>query len=463
MIESRVGMTKICGIDCPFSYEQDMEKITVHTGNKSIEIPDGMDKIIGQRLGMFIGGYTLYKLNTPLSNGHMCIADGKAKQISIADQIRSIEYFIDDYQENSSYTEMRFQFSELDYFLPSNSRVTISSEEIVFSRIKDTVYNFDIQYCDSVVSVYFNRIINAHSNVKTEAETISEIVLKFLETDELEYLIDMYSAARRFFTFVCNRQNISFRSTTLIGSYPRKTMKDNKIIDAVGYTKQKLVPSQKYLEPLEDEKTIKKTPNSCLFSDKIKELFQLFFEEKTGDMTIVDVSSIHPSFKYRNLIDLEQSLHTTAAFEHYVRNILPEISSQETIDFFNDIEVLVDGYIEIATGKKKKKAKDFKKTLRPQVSLEDKIIKAYDGYSTWQALKPILLEWFGDDITDLASAANLWRNELAHEKREYQPDKNVINAVRLVEYINYCIIFRCAEYNDEKIKLILSEILSRPI
>ena len=88
-------------------------------------------------------------------------------------------------------------------------------------------------------------------------------------------------------------------------------------------------------------------------------------------------------------------------------------------------------------------------------------MKAYDGYATWQTLRPILSEWFGDDVTALASAANLWRNELAHEKREYQPDINVINAVRLIEHINYCIILRHAGYEDEQIKSILSEILAR--
>ncbi|MDD4113570.1 MAG: hypothetical protein PHC56_11165 [Herbinix sp.] len=88
-------------------------------------------------------------------------------------------------------------------------------------------------------------------------------------------------------------------------------------------------------------------------------------------------------------------------------------------------------------------------------------MKAYEGYSTWKALKPILLEWFGDNIADLASAANLWRNELAHEKREYQPDINVIKAIRLVEHINYCIVLRLAGYDDEHIKIVISETLTR--
>lgn len=314
MVESRVGMTTICKNDCPYCYEENMERITVYTRNKAIEIPDGMDKIIGQRLGMMVGGYSLFKLTVPLSNDCMLIAGDKAKHVSAADQIRFIDYIIDDYQQNSKYTEMRLQFSELDYFLPSCNRVTVLEKEIIFSRIKDCVYNFDIQYRDSVVSVSFNRKINGHCNVKAEAETISEVILSFTETDDLEYLTDMYFSARMFFSFVCNRQNISLRSATLIGTYPKKTIKDEKVVDAFGHTQQRLIPSQKYLEPLEDDKKTKKTPNSDLFSNKIKELFQLFFEEKTGDISIFDGSSIHPSFKYRNLIDLEQTLHITAAF-----------------------------------------------------------------------------------------------------------------------------------------------------
>lgn len=103
---------------------------------------------------------------------------------------------------------------------------------------------------------------------------------------------------------------------------------------------------------------------------------------------------------------------------------------------------------------------DFIKSLMPQISLKDKVLKVYGGYEGWDSLRPVLAEWF-DDVSSLASAANLWRNELAHEKREYQPDVNVILAVRLVEHMNYCIILRKAGYSDEAIKSILTEVLVR--
>ena len=140
---------------------------------------------------------------------------------------------------------------------------------------------------------------------------------------------------------------------------------------------------------------------------------------------------------------------------------MPEISSQATIDFIKDLESLLDDYIESATGKKKKKAKDFKKSLKPQISLEEKALKSFNGYDTWQPLAPILSEWFGDNISTLACVVNLWRNELAHEKREYEPNADVVTAIRLVEHLNYCIILRHAGYNDDEIKAILSEVLTR--
>ena len=461
MSQLTFGMTTICGNTIPFCYEYETEKITISPGSRLITIPDKMDQIVGQKFGMMTGGNILYKLSVPLSNDCMAFVGKDATPVSLANQERYVDYFIEDYYENSSYTEMRLRFPELNYFIPSTSRTNLSKDEIIFFRIKETLYNFDIKYCDTMVSVSFNIGMNMNQHVKSIAETISEVSLKFPETDDLEYLIELYNDVRCFFSFICNRQNIGLRNAELIGNYPRKTIENSVITDSIGYTSQKLVLSQKYLEPLEDEKKVKKTPNSSLFSENLQKLFQLFFPEKAEGIALVNRNSIHSSFKYRNLIDLEQSLHITTTFEYYMRAIMPEISSQETIDFYKDINAFVDEYISKSSGKRKQKAKEFKKTLRPPISLKEKVVKAYEGYSTWQPLKPILSEWFGDDITVLAKTANDWRNELAHAKREYQPSINVINAIRLVEHVNYCIVLRHAGYNDEQIKSIISDTLIR--
>ena len=41
------------------------------------------------------------------------------------------------------------------------------------------------------------------------------------------------------------------------------------------------------------------------------------------------------------------------------------------------------------------------------------------------------------------------------------PDENVVYAIRLLEHINYCIVLRKAGYNDNEIKLITDELLTK--
>lgn len=460
MFQRLNGIIKIDNYDCQFYYDSETEKIIIYMGNKGITVQKEMSTVIGQPLGKN-GKYIFFKLGGFLFNDTMTWEEGGLKPSVLADQICSVEYCIEDYKSNSSYTEMRMQFSELDYFIPATGRCRVTEDEIIFSREKESLYSFDVQYADTTVHVSFDTKIAGNENVKATAETISELSLTFPKTDDMDYLTRLYDGVRGFFSFVCNRQNIDLRSAVLIGKYPRITFKEEKMIDTEGHTQQTIFFSQKYIEPEEEIKQIKKVPNIRMFSVQLKELFQLFLEEKKDDIAVVNWSVIHHSFKHRNLIDLEHSINLTSSFEYYVRTLLPEMSSSETREFYNDMQELLEKYIRETTGKKKNKAKSLKKSLKPEVSLEEKIKKAYEGYSEWQPLKDILFEWFGEDISNLAKEANLWRNELAHDKREYQPKVETIDAVRLVEHINYCIVLRKAGYDDENIKAIISKILTR--
>lgn len=253
------------------------------------------------------------------------------------------------------------------------------------------------------------------------------------------------------------------RSAILYGNYPSKTIDENKQpVDTSITTKQNIHFSQKYLEPMESEKKIKKVLNGKYFASKLPELFQMFFERICEEDAIVNASSVHHSLKYRNLIDLEQSLHITATFEHYVKTLLPEMSSKSTLEFYGDMEKILEKYIADTTGKKQEKAKKFLKGLAPQIPLEGKILKVCNGYADWEPLSDIISELFaGEDLVALAREANVWRNELAHDKREYMPTIEAIKAIRLVEHLNYAIILRYAGYPNVEIKGILSQLLAR--
>lgn len=456
------GLFRIDEKDIPVFYDESAEKLTVYFGDKSVEIPERLDRIIVKRLGLLTEGLILYKLCVPLFNTCSTITSEGVVNVAQGMQTCDVDYYIRDYKAESTYTEMRLQFAELNYLIPSAGRAKMIDDQILISRQKDQIYNFDIIFKDVKINVSFEAKAKADSTCRLNAETYSELTLKFPKTNDIDFLIELYIRTRNFFCFVCNRQNIALRDAVLIGSYIGKDIDENrKIVDREYLTQQKICFNQKYLEPLENFKNSKKVLNLRYFASKLNELFQLFFERKMDEEALVNSSSIHHSLKYRNLIDLEHSLHITAAFEYYVRAVLPEISSESTIEFIEDMKKLLDEYISSTSGKKKSKAKSFKKGLKPQISLEEKILKAYNGYGDWASLSEILLDWFGVDVTDLADAANEWRNELAHEKREYCPDVKAIRAIRLVEHLNYCIILRKAGYTNAETKTILEEILAR--
>ena len=453
-----IGQTEV-----PFLFDKKNGMLTAYFGGKTVEFPENIYNIVGRDSDKLCG-YTYYKLSVPLMSYRLAIIGTEAKQVAMGNQNVAVEYYIEKYQPRTFYSEMKLQFEELNYFLPSCIQMVSQDDKMIFSRKVNHVYQFEINYCNTTLYISFDIAATGVMGAKSTAETISEVIITFPETDDLGFVNDIYLRTRNFFSFVCNRKNIGLRGATISGKYPSKKPEGGKLIDVEYPTSQDIFFSQKYLEPMEIDKKNKEVLNIRYFSGKLKELFQMFFEFGEGEQAIVNDSSIHHSFKYRNLIDLEQSLHITATFEHYVKFLLPEMSSASTLEFIEDMKEFLEGYIidESKTKKKRNKAKDFLKGLAPQISLKDKVIKVYKGYSNWKSLSTVLNELFKEeDIPVLATEANEWRNELAHDKREYVPNVNAIKAIRLLEHMNYSIVLRQAGYSDEEINYILKEILIR--
>ena len=164
MSQQLSGTTEICGYDFPFCYDEDTENINIYIGNRIITVPEEMDMIFGKKLGMMTGGNILFKLSVPLTNSIMEIENGISKYVSCFNQIRPVDFFIENFQEHSEYTEMRLQFPELDYFIPSIGRATVTKEEVIFSRLKESLYSFVVKYADTDVSVSFDTKMKGNAN-----------------------------------------------------------------------------------------------------------------------------------------------------------------------------------------------------------------------------------------------------------------------------------------------------------
>ena len=226
--------------DIPVFYDESTEKLTVYFNDEGVALPDHMDKIIVKRLGLLTDGLILYKLSVPIFNTCAIMDGDTLVNVAQGMQNSDVDYYIRDYKPESTYTEMRLQFAELNYFLPSIGRTEITDKQIVLSREKDQIYNFDIIFKGAKIDISFETKTKAISNCQVNAETYSELTLKFPKTSDIDFLIELYIRTRNFFAFVCNRQNIALRDAILIGSYMGKGLdKEKRIVDKEYRTQQK--------------------------------------------------------------------------------------------------------------------------------------------------------------------------------------------------------------------------------
>lgn len=196
----------------------------------------------------------------------------------------------------------------------------------------------------------------------------------------------------------------------------------------------------------------------------IDSLFNIVAEDISGKLNEggnISISSIHPSTKRRNLIDLQQSVQIISAFEFYARRYYKDMISEK------NHHIIMKMILEEIQGKTKGKMKELAKNMSDNVvrepALKDKVWKIYKGYEGHTPIKNCLSEeWFkSDEIQMLAKEANDWRNELAHSKRSHKPSINTIMAVRMIEHFNYAIILRKIGFDDEEILNLLGAILKR--
>jgi hypothetical protein len=448
----------------PFHYENGFLKLFLDGSHFAFE--EDTRIVIGQKRGVMVGGLILFHLVLPLENNwvHKTTDEtGTTSEvpISMGTVKREVDFYLDGYVENTRFTKMKFSFEELNYFIPSSVMCNFYPKEsrVEFLGSPKIITSFPFEFKGRNVTFSLKLFNNYEFGISSLAQTESQLTLEFDETDDLEFFQALYFLVQQFFSFLCNRQNIAINSAVLVGKRLQIGYKDSEGKEIFA---DKQVPVSttffvfnKYKEDPEESKVIAKTIRFVDLEPSFESLFSLFLHDK------VSVHSIHSSFAARRLLDLKQCLHITAAFEYYQRTFLPEISSEDTIQVYDEVRALIDSYITEQKGEKKKKAKRLRDSLRPNISLQDKICKVYNGYNNWSGLKIILSEYFGENVTKLANVANQWRNELAHEKREHEPDQDVISSIRLVEHLNYCIVLRFAGYSDDGIKAIVEKVLTR--
>lgn len=379
------------------------------------------------------------------------------------------DFIIKEYKKGIMFNEAVISFDELQYFCPSESVVSENEiGDIVFLRSGSmNVKEFDIML--NSINCHIKLNISTKGTVgfaRSHMEALTEIRILFPATDNLKFLYNLYQLVDMVFSFICNRRNTTFTSMRLNGIYHDQALREHKIVDCDKWGSCHAFFFDKYREEPEAISIISKTWGAHYLIKNIDNLFRLVAQDIDADIEtagFISINSIHPSVKRRNLIDLQQSLQITGAFEFYVRKYLPSMAEEK--DHHRAMKKKLDDVIlnPSSSGKLKKLAKSLSSHIICEPALEDKIWKAYNGYKNWLPLKSCISEeWFSEDeIRTLGHEANEWRNELAHSKRTYEPSIDTIRAVRLIEHLNYAIVLRKIGFKDDEIQNILQEILVR--
>ena len=380
-----------------------------------------------------------------------------------------VDWVVKNFEAGSEFSQAIFSFAELQYFCPSSSVVEeINGNEVVFKRNQSTIRDFTFTLLGKECRASF--IVGSKgkyglSNSYMQAESL--LCIEFDKTGDFSYLKMLYNVVDYVFSFICNRRNTDCTYMELRGQYPSKTLNNSQVVDCAKGIDSQIHFYNKYRENIEDLKIISNTFYSVGILKHIDALFSLVAKDVENgggfDDATISISSIHPSVMRRMLIDLQQSLQITGAFEFYVRKYLPNMT--EVKEHHKNVRIAIE---ELANSNKfNAKTRKLLKSLLNQIvrepALEDKITKAYYGYEGWDGLETCFEnEWFDvEKIKELAHEANAWRNELAHSKREYSPNEMTIKAVRLMEHLNYAIVLRNVGFGDDEIKILLDKMLVR--
>jgi len=408
-------------------------KLEIQAG-MGLEIDSSIEGVLIRRKGMMIGGYIWFHLAFPFEG----IKDANGKQIIFGNMIIPVDYYIEHCASNE-FSELHIAFPELNYFLPSHLLLKWDTDPMTVNKKPQKVSEFSFLFQRRKVDFLLQSVANFSLKPSAGAniETYNEIILKFSQTGNMKFIIGLLNIIYSLFSFLYNRTNIHIEETVLIGTdEPSSRHK-------LHYVNMRLPIKD------DDEKSMRKAPNFNLLKNHFEKLFMLFVKSK------VACGALPSSEKDKSLYDLKRALSLTSIFELNRVELLPEIpvSEERKIAYANSkssIELLANK----AQGKIKKIYKEIAKSLNnPFVSLEQSIIKVYEGYIGWGKLTNVFNADGG--ITPSAQTVAKFRNALVHGKEIPKPGKSFFNGFKTLEKINFCIVYRKAGYSDKTIKQIL--------
>lgn len=276
----------------------------------------------------------------------------------------------------------------------------------------------------------------------------------FDKTLDIELLLDLYGTIKRLFCFLCHRKSVKIDRIKLLG-----TNEDGRRIN-VGELNILFEKAT-----IEDKRIIDKTVKYLSAKNHFSELVQLVSDDKLyfEHIPINEEESHH--------ITVSSFILDAAAFEWTFTQCYGEIPvSQYRQDVKSDILSVLEEL---------PKHKKYNSKKKSEIKLYSKIVSGVDRNFSEKVL--YALKDFEDVLSDfikkiyklndmefndktynqIADDLQYQRNAYAHGDIDKEMKDNIISDTIILEWINYCMVFKTVGYSNDEIYNLINSIFKR--
>lgn len=369
-------------------------------------------------------------------------------------------YYIDEVSGDHPFVpdKMNFAFDELNYFFNINSGMKRSIGEDRSQTIETIPYEktkkvFTFSCKGTEVFGEFGIVQTLRWNSTVPLELHNQLSFAFKATSEVDFLLDLYAVVKRLFCILCYRRNIQIATVELYG------FNEDGRRCSIGV----FHPLYSTCTDTEDKKVLEKTVKHYALEAHLPSLIQAIADER------VYVEHIPETKRDGSRITVARTILITAAFEWTFEQTYgnPPLSSYRQEVKADILEALESLPTEKAYNKKKKgEIKLYQKIVGGvDRNLSEKIQYAFKDCNS--VLEPFIKRLYSINGMEVASASQIaddlqyQRNSYAHGQIDREMKDDIILDVIILEWINYCMLFKQMGYGDVDIFNAINQIFNR--
>lgn len=370
---------------------------------------------------------------------------------------RKVYFYFEPEENNSCFSGIAFHSRELEYFYDPFDAFKISFEgqpsqmSVTNQTAPETKRTFQFRFRNTTVNGTLYPSVSYSQHSPTPLEVKIYLQLDFPETNDIQFILDLYSVVFKFICFISNRKNIKLDPVKLHQkAFIRESQEE--------YTASN--PLTMFHEETGIRETVKileKTLPYLLLKDHFSELWQFIADNKLYIEHIPENSFASGSFTIARMILV------MAAFEWNSNSFLhftAPASSRSGVK--DDILRTLDSLSASYSSKKKKYLKSFAKQIELyDISLSNKIVFALEKYE--DIVLPFIQVIYGlnseplkkDYKEKIGERVQYHRNAFAHGNIEMKIDSNILLDLNVLQWLILCIVLDTIGFEKNGIKKII--------